>query len=86
VHYAHGRIYCSLLTNEFSTKGLRAYGRRFGGNGASKHTKSYLFHRRISTLLYRLVIIKILSLGKVGPFAKVACIRDLGKGLYRVKG
>ena len=31
VHYAHVRAYCSLLTNEFSTEGLRAYGPRFGG-------------------------------------------------------
>ena len=26
VHYAHGRAYCSLLTNEFSIEGLRAWG------------------------------------------------------------
>ena len=30
----HGRSYCSI-SNEFSTEGLRAYWRRFGGNGAS---------------------------------------------------
>ena len=29
-HYAHVRAYCSLSPNEFSTEGLRVYGRRFG--------------------------------------------------------
>jgi hypothetical protein len=44
VHYAHGRAYCSLLTNEFSPKSLRAYRRRFGRNGASKYPQNHLFH------------------------------------------
>ena len=33
---------------------------RSSGNGASKYTKNHPFHCRISTLLYPLVIIKIL--------------------------
>jgi len=51
VHYAHGRAYCSLSTNEFSTEGLRAHGSSLGENRASKYTKNHLFHCRISTLL-----------------------------------
>ena len=40
VYYAHVQAYCSLSPNEFSTKGLRAYGRSFfSGNGALKYTK-----------------------------------------------
>jgi len=60
VHYAHGRAYCSLLTNEILPRGSEAYGRRFGENASSKCSKNHLFHRCILTTLQRLVIIKIL--------------------------
>ena len=39
-------------------EGLRAYGPRFGGNGASKCTKNLIFHCGISTILWRPVTIK----------------------------
>ena len=45
---------------KFSPEGLRAYGRRFGENAALKCSKNHLFHCCISTILQRLVIIKIL--------------------------
>jgi len=52
VHHAHVRAYCSLSPKEFSTKGLRAYGRSpTSGNGALKYTKNRLFYCRISTFL-----------------------------------
>jgi len=76
-------MYGYTAPNEFSTKGLRAYGRRFGGNGASKHTKSHLFHCRISTLLYRLVI-KILRGGSSLASLSIASNNDVVAILYKI--
>jgi hypothetical protein len=48
--------YCSLLTNEFSTEGLRAYGHSFGGNGAL-NTPKVTFFTAVSEPFYNVQLL-----------------------------